>query len=97
MLCQALHHAEQPARAVAEAVRVTAPGGRVLVLDLRTHRETWVRGKLGDRTLGFSDDELAKLLTAAGLRDTKVGVGARKTGDPFTVLVASGVKPASLS
>ncbi|MES1254581.1 MAG: metalloregulator ArsR/SmtB family transcription factor [Acidobacteriota bacterium] len=97
MLCQALHHAEQPARAVAEAVRVTVPGGRVLVLDLRTHRETWVRGKLGDRALGFSDDELARLLTAAGLRDTKVGVGARKTGDPFTVLVASGVKPASLS
>jgi SAM-dependent methyltransferase len=92
MLSQALHHAEQPARAVAEAVRITAPGGRVLVLDLRTHEETWVHTKLGDRVLGFSDAELKRMLTAAGLRDVRVVVGARRTGDPFTVLLASGVK-----
>jgi ArsR family transcriptional regulator len=92
MLSQALHHAQHPARAVTEAVRITAPGGRVLVLDLRTHQEIWVRSKLGDRTLGFSDEELKRMLSSAGLRDVKVGVGARKTGDPFTVLVASGVK-----
>src|SRR5436309_6056960 len=32
MLSQALHHAQHPADAVAEAVRITRPGGRVLVL-----------------------------------------------------------------
>ncbi len=53
MLSQALHHAQEPAQAVAEAVRITAPGGRVLVLDLRSHQETWVHAKLGDRILGF--------------------------------------------
>ena len=93
MLSQALHHAEQPARAVAEAARVTVPGGRVLVLDLRTHEEAWVHNKLGDRVLGFSDAELKRMLTSAGLRDVRVGVGARRTGDPFTVLLASGTKP----
>jgi SAM-dependent methyltransferase len=93
MLSQALHHAQQPARAVAEAVRVTAPGGRVLVLDLRAHREEWVRTKLGDRRLGFDDEELKRMLTAEGLADVKVGVGARKSGDPFTVLIASGTVP----
>jgi SAM-dependent methyltransferase len=92
MLSQALHHAEQPARAVAEAARITTTGGRVLVLDLRTHNEKWVHNKLGDRVLGFSDGELKRMLTSAGLRDVDVGVGARKTGDPFTVLLASGVK-----
>jgi ArsR family transcriptional regulator len=92
MLSQALHHAQNPARAIAEAARVTVPGGRVLVLDLRAHQEEWVRAKLGDRLLGFADDELKKMLTAAGLRDVKVGVGARKAGDPFTVLIASGTK-----
>ena len=92
MLSQALHHAANPADAVAEAVRITAANGRVLVLDLRAHQEEWVRSKLGDRRLGFSDDELRSLLTAAGLHDVKVGVGARKTGDPFTVLIASGSK-----
>jgi SAM-dependent methyltransferase len=92
MLSQALHHAHSPARAVAEAARVTAPGGRVLVLDLRAHQEEWVRSKLGDRRLGFDDEELKRMLAAAGLADVKVGVGARKSGDPFTVLIASGTK-----
>src|SRR5262249_23945982 len=67
MLSQALHHAHDPACAVAEAARVTVPGGRVLLLDLRTHHEEWVRSKLGDRRLGFEDDELRKMLAAAGL------------------------------
>jgi len=92
MLSQALHHAQNPARAVAEAARVTVPGGRVLVLDLRTHGEEWVRAKLGDRRLGFEDEELRRLLTIAGLENVKVGVGSRKAGDPFTVLIASGQK-----
>src|SRR5215471_12252902 len=43
MLSQALHHAADPVRAVAEAARVTTPGGRVLLLDLRSHEEEWVR------------------------------------------------------
>jgi ArsR family transcriptional regulator len=92
MLSQALHHAVDPVRAVAEAARVTTPGGRVLLLDLRAHEEEWVRAKLGDRRLGFADDELRRMLVAAGLAHVKVGVGARKAGDPFTVLIASGTK-----
>jgi ArsR family transcriptional regulator len=92
MLSQALHHAHQPAAAIAEAVRVTVPGGRVLVLDLRAHQEEWVRAKLGDRRLGFVDDELKTMMGEAGLTDVKVGVGARKAGDPFTVLIARGQK-----
>src|SRR5207249_6693692 len=75
LLSQALHHAQNPARAVAEAARITVPGGRVLVLDLRTHQEDWVRTKLGDRRLGFDDEELRKMLAAAGLHDARVGVG----------------------
>jgi SAM-dependent methyltransferase len=92
MLSQALHHAHDPARAVAEAARITVPGGRVLVLDLRAHQEEWVRAKLGDRCLGFDDHELERMLTASGLTGVRVGVGARKGGDPFTVLVATGAK-----
>jgi len=92
LLSQALHHAPDPARALAEAARVVVPGGRVLVLDLREHDERWVRERLGDRWLGFSDEALAKLLKGAGLTDVRVSVGARRTGDPFTVIVASGTK-----
>ena len=94
LFSQALHHAADPGRAVAEAVRVLKPDGRVLVLDLRAHDQAWVHDRLGDRALGFADDRLAALLTDAGLRDVRVTVGSRKTGDPFTVLIASGRKPA---
>jgi DNA-binding transcriptional ArsR family regulator len=93
LLSQALHHASDPARALAEAARVVVPGGRVLVLDLREHEEGWVKSRLGDRWLGFSDETMSRLLKGAGLTDVRVGVGARRTGDPFTVIVASGVKP----
>lgn len=93
LLSQALHHAPDPARALAEAARIVVPGGRVLVLDLREHDEKWVRERLGDRWLGFGDEALAKLLKGAGLTDVRVNVGARRTGDPFTVIIASGVKP----
>jgi SAM-dependent methyltransferase len=93
ILSQALHHAADPARAIAEAARIVIPGGKVLVLDLRSHGEAWVRDRLGDRWQGFEDAALAKLLKEADLKDVRVGVGARKSGDPFTVLVASGRKP----
>ncbi len=92
VLAQALHHASNPAVALDEAARVTRAGGRVLVLDLRRHEEHWVKTRLGDKWLGFEDEELRTLMKDAGLSDVKVTVGARKTGDPFTVLVASGVR-----
>jgi len=92
ILSQALHHAADPARALAEAVRVIRPGGRVLVLDLREHQEAWVRTRLGDRWLGFADEDLKSMMKSAGLTSVKLTVGARKAGDPFTVLIASGVK-----
>ena len=95
LLSQALHHAEEPASALAEAVRITKPGGRVLVLDLRSHGEDWVRDRFGDRWLGFEPAALEKLLQGAGLGQVRVTTGARLVGDPFTVLVASGLKTAT--
>lgn len=94
ILSQALHHAGDPAAAINEAARIVAPRGRVLVLDLREHEQEWVAEQLGDRWRGFSDAALTRLLKQAGLSGVNVSVGARRAGDPFTVLVASGVKPA---
>ena len=93
LLSQALHHADHPDRALAEARRILRPGGRILVLDLREHDETWVRSKLGDRWLGFSEETLARLLADAGFTRTNVRVGARRQDDPFTVLIAAGERP----
>jgi ArsR family transcriptional regulator len=96
LLSQALHHAAEPARALAEAKRILRPGGRVLILDLRQHEEAWVRSKLGDTWLGFSEAALRSLLRDAGFVRVKLQVGASaRQGDPFTVLVAAGTKPAA--
>jgi SAM-dependent methyltransferase len=94
LLSQALHHAVNPPHAVAEAARILRPGGRVVALDLREHDQEWVRDRVGDRWLGFKDADLERFLTGAGLKDVNVRVGSRSPGDPFTVLIASGVKPA---
>ena len=93
LLSQALHHAEHPARAVSEAIRVLRPGGRLLVLDLRAHDEQWVRSALGDRWFGFTDSAMADLLHAAGFEHVRVRTGARVQGDPFSVLIAAGTRP----
>ena len=97
LLSQALHHAGDPKRAVAEAVRILRPGGSLLVLELREHDQAWVRDRVGDRWLGFKDEDLERLLSDAGLSDVSVRTGARLAGDPFTVLIAGGNKRSQLA
>ena len=93
LLSQALHHAGAPEEALTEAARILRPDGRVLVLELREHDQDWVRTRYGDRHLGFSKAELERLLTTAGFVKIRITTGARRSGDPFVVLIASGQKP----
>jgi len=97
LLSQALHHTENPDQALQEAYRVLRPTGRVLILDLREHEEIWVRDRFGDVQMGFSNRNLEKLLRFSGYSKVKVDIGAKRTGDPFTVLIASGVRPGNPS
>jgi ArsR family transcriptional regulator len=97
VLSQALHHAERPERALREAVRITAPGGKVLVIDLLAHSEDWVREKLQDRHQGFTESALRQLLERAGLEGVSVQRVARDPHPPhFMTLVAVGERPSSV-
>lgn len=68
ILSQSLHHAAKPDKAVSEAARLLAPGGRLLVLDLLAHDQEWLRSKFGDFWLGFHPDALRTWMENSGLK-----------------------------
>ena len=68
VLQMVLHYAEDPAAVVAEAARVLALGGQLVVVDLAGHSRTDVMGRLAHRWPGFTDDAMRGLLRAPGLR-----------------------------
>lgn len=93
LLAQALPTEPEPQPVLREAARLVRPGGRVLVMDLLPHRETWVLPRLGHQRLGVSAATLARWLRAAGLVDVRLEPAARRRGNPFTVLVGSATRP----
>lgn len=64
---QVLHYLADPAAAVAEAARLVAPGGRLLIVDFAPHGLEFLRAEHQHRRLGFAVDEIGRWLAAAGL------------------------------
>jgi ArsR family transcriptional regulator len=94
LLSQALHHAENPRQALAEAFRILKPGGRLLVLDLRAHRFEKARELYADRWLGFKENELHDWIEEVGFRQSEVRVVAKEVKEPcFETILATGMKP----
>jgi ArsR family transcriptional regulator len=93
VLSQALHHCDEPLSALKEAQRVLVRGGRLLVLDLVAHGESWVKDQLQHRHLGFGEGELEHMLLEAGFERPFVRRAARDPQPPhFMTLVASATK-----
>jgi len=93
LLSQALHHAIKPERAIQGAHRILKRNGRVVVLDLLSHRFEKARELYADRWLGFSEVKLHQLLEHAGFRDIEVSVVSREKQNPqFQTIFATGVK-----
>lgn len=81
---QVLHFTESPPAALAEAARVLRPGGRLLVADFAPHNQEILRSQHAHRRLGFSDAEMALLLTQAGLTPSPP---LALPGTPLTVVL----------
>ena len=64
---QVLHYLGEPAAAVAEAARLVAPGGRLLIVDFASHDLEFLRAEQRHRRLGFVDSEIERWAAAAGL------------------------------
>jgi ArsR family transcriptional regulator len=90
---QALHHAQHPAHAVAEAFRILKPGGRIVVLDLLRHNYNEARDLYADVWLGFTEVEVGRYLREAGFKNTEISIVHREAASPhFETLLAIGDK-----
>lgn len=57
---QVLHYAQDPEGVIAEAARVLAPGGRLVIVDFATHEREELRTVHAHARLGFADDLIAR-------------------------------------
>jgi ArsR family transcriptional regulator len=88
---QVLHYAHSPAVAIAEAARVLAPGGTLLVVDFAAHDREELRDRDAHIRLGFDDEVMAGWFASAGLEVDQV---RHLKGGELTVTLWRGVKSA---
>ena len=84
---QVLHYLDDPGAAVAEAARVMAPGGHLLIADFAPHGLEFLRDDDAHRRLGFSDREVEGWFAAAGLKSAGIDTIAppSSAGEKLTV------------
>jgi ArsR family transcriptional regulator len=93
ILSQALHHAIHPQQAIRAAHRILKRDGRLVILDLLSHRFERARELYADHWLGFSEVQLHQFLEKNTFREIEVSVVAREKQSPhFQTVFATGIK-----
>jgi ArsR family transcriptional regulator len=67
-----LHHAPDPGAVLREAARALRPRGRFLLCDMLPHDREEYKQQMGHVWLGFADDQLRRLLGAAGFDGIRI-------------------------
>ncbi len=84
---QVLHYAQDPGAVLAEAARVTCPGGRIAVVDFAAHDREELRVSHAHARLGFSDEQMLAFLSEAGFA---AAPPLALPGKPLTVKIWTG-------
>jgi ubiquinone/menaquinone biosynthesis C-methylase UbiE len=85
---QVLHFLDDPQAALREAIRVTKPGGRILIVDFAPHDLEFLRSEHAHRRLGFSEHEVQGWFKLAGLKPVAAeSLAPRSGGETLTVMV----------
>ncbi|RVQ67884.1 methyltransferase domain-containing protein [Croceicoccus ponticola] len=90
---QVLHYAQAPERALAEAARVTKPGGRIAIVDFAAHSREDLRTEQAHARLGFTDGQMRALLEEAGFAP---GPDSSLSGSELTVRIWTGKRPGTV-
>ena len=72
VLTLVLHHVAEPARALAEVSRVLKPNGRIIAVDMLPHDRESYRQQMGHVWLGFSEEQMRRLMTESGFTDVRI-------------------------
>lgn len=92
ILSQALHHADEPAKAIQAAYKLLKPRGQIVILDLLKHNFEKARELYGDRWLGFPESDLHRWLEQAGFVKIEISVVAREEQPPHFETVLAGAE-----
>lgn len=87
---QVLHYLVDPHAAVAEATRLVAPGGKLLIVDFAPHDLEHLREEHQHRRLGFANDEIDRWLAEGGLTTSdSIALPPDKAGLTVTIWTAT--------
>lgn len=95
---QVLHFLPTPARAISEAARILAPGGRMLIVDFAPHDLEFLRTEHGHHRLGLRHEAVADWASDAGVSISAPRAFAPPLSEPsgLTVNIWAATKPSLL-
>jgi ArsR family transcriptional regulator len=86
---QVLHYLAEPGAAIAEAARILAPGGKLLIVDFAPHDLEFLRDEHAHKRLGIGADSIEQWTEAAGLDLKRSELLARDGGSDQPALTVS--------